>query len=59
MIYPQEPDFKVTIANIYKTSTNAQRGKGFEKIDSAILASAKSLPILNSEQVTTGVQERT
>ncbi|MBI2415566.1 MAG: hypothetical protein HYV33_02810 [Candidatus Kerfeldbacteria bacterium] len=33
---------------------SAVGGKGFEKIDSAILASAKSLRFLNSEQVSFG-----
>src|SRR3989338_7665523 len=39
---------------LWEFTASAVGGKGFEKIDSAILASAKSLHILNSEQVTTG-----
>ena len=37
------------------TPASACGGKGFGENQSAILASAKSLHILNSEQVTTGV----
>ena len=39
---------------LWEFTASAVGGKGFEKIDSAILASAKSLRFLNSEQVSYG-----
>ena len=39
---------------LWEFTASAVGGKGFEKIDSAILASAKSLRFLNSEQVSFG-----
>ena len=39
---------------LWEFTASAVGGKGFEKIDSAILAPAKSLRFLNSEQVSFG-----
>ncbi|KKS93419.1 MAG: hypothetical protein UV70_C0010G0001, partial [Parcubacteria group bacterium GW2011_GWA2_43_13] len=44
---------------LWDFTASAVGGKGFGENQSAILASAKSLHILNSEQVTTGALGRT
>ena len=44
---------------LWEFTASAAGGKGFEKIDSAMLASAKSLRFLNSEQVSFGGQRMT
>ncbi|PIR56012.1 MAG: hypothetical protein COU73_03285, partial [Parcubacteria group bacterium CG10_big_fil_rev_8_21_14_0_10_46_32] len=53
---PEIKDKTVSIrwGELWDFTASAVGGKGFGENQSAILASAKSLPILNSEQVTTG-----
>ena len=58
---PEIKDKTVSIrwGELWDFTASAAGGKGFGENQSAILASAKSLHILNSEQVTTGARERT
>jgi site-specific DNA recombinase len=57
---PEIKDKTVSIrwGELWDFTASAVGGKGFGENQSAILASAKSLHILNSEQVTTGARER-
>jgi hypothetical protein len=48
------PDCSINWGELWEFTASAVGGKGFEKIDSAILAPAKSLRFLNSEQVSFG-----
>ena len=58
---PEIKDKTISIrwGELWDFTASAVGGKGFGENQSAILASAKSLHILNSEQVTTGAGERT